>query len=95
MTKRFLMAAIAAATVIGSGAGAAELPTFERTGFPITAHQVAVLGAADVQEQAPTPSLTYGGMPASPHQIAVLTPRPRVAVQATTAKLTTVGLPAR
>ena len=77
MKKMLLMAAIAAATMVGSAAGAGELPTFELTGFPITSHQVAVLGAAHVQERSPTPTLTLGGMPASPHQMAVLTPRPR------------------
>ena len=54
---------------------AAELPTFEALGFPITLHQTAVLGAAHVKERSPTPTLTLAGMPASPVQIAVLTPR--------------------
>ena len=93
--KKVLLIGAMAAILDATGAAAAELPTFERMGFPITALQVAVTGAANVQEQAPTPSLTLGGMPASPHQIAVLAPRPRVTVQATAAKLTTVGLPAR
>ena len=75
MKKTFLMAAIAAATMVGSGAGAGQLPTFELMGFPITRHQVAVMGAQGVQEQAAAATLTFGGMPASPHQIAVLTPR--------------------
>ena len=70
---------IAAATVMLTGAGAtgAELPTFEALGFPITLHQTAVLGAAHVEEQSPTPTLTLAGMPASPVQIAALTPRAR------------------
>ena len=54
---------------------ALHLPTFELTGFPISRHQVAVLGSAQVEESAVTPTLTLDGMPASPHQIAVLTPR--------------------
>ena len=95
MKKMFLMAAIAAVTVIGSGARAAELPTFELTGFPITPHQVAVVGGTGVQEQAPIPALTFGGMPASPHQIAVLTPRPSATAQAAAVKPTTVGLAAQ
>jgi hypothetical protein len=68
---------IAVATVMLSGAGAtaADLPTFEALGLPITQHQVAVLGAAHVQERSAVPTLTLGGMPASPVQIAVLTPR--------------------
>ena len=63
--------------VMLNGAAAAELPTFELMDFPITPHQVAVLGSAHVREQTATPTLTLGGMPASPHQIAVLTPRSR------------------
>ena len=92
MKKTMLMAAVAAATMVGSGAGAGELPTFELTGFPITRHQVAVLGPQDVREQSVTPTLTFGGMPASPHQIAVLTPRPGAMAKATAAKRTTIGL---
>jgi len=68
----------AISAVMLNGVAAAELPTFELMGFPITPHQVAVLGSADVQELTPTPTLTLGGMPASPHQIAVLTPRSRI-----------------
>ncbi len=94
MKKMFLVAAVAAVTVVGSGAGAAELPSFELKGFPITRHQVAVMGSQDVQEQSATPTLTYGGMPASPHQIAVLTPRPGMTAKATAVKPTTVGLAA-
>ncbi len=73
-----------------SGATAAELPTFELAGFPITPHQFSVVGSTYVQEQSPnvveiepyrlgspTLALTLGGMPASPHQITVLTPRPK------------------
>jgi hypothetical protein len=94
MKKTFLIAAIAAVTVVGSAAGAAELPSFELKGFPITRHQVAVMGAANVQEQSATPMLTYGGMPASPHQIAVLTQRPSTTAQTAAVKRTTVGLAA-
>ena len=89
MKKMFLIAAIAAVTVIGSGARAAELPTFELTGFPITPHQVAVLGGRNVQEQSP-PTLTHGDMPASPHQVAVLTPRASLAVAPSITELSIV-----
>jgi hypothetical protein len=75
MKETFPTAAIAAVTVVGSSPGTAELPSFELKGFPITRHQVAVLGAQGVQEQSATPTLTFDGMPASPHQIAILTPR--------------------
>jgi hypothetical protein len=94
MKKTFLMAAIAAATMVGSSAGAGELPTFELMGFPITRHQVAIMGAQGVQEQAAAATLTFGGMPASPHQIAVLTPRAGMAAKAAAVKPTTVGLAA-
>ena len=95
MKKMFLMAAITSVTVVGSGAGAAELPTFELIGFPITPHQAAVVGGTGVQEQAPAPALTFGGMPASPHQIAVLTPRSGATAKTTAAKATTTGLTAQ
>jgi hypothetical protein len=77
MKKMFLIAAIAPVMAVASSAGAAELPAFETWGFPISRHQVAVLGSANVQEQSAAATLTLSGMPASPHQIAVLTPRQR------------------
>jgi hypothetical protein len=66
-----------AVTAVGSAttnvnACALKLPTFEVTGFPISAHQVAVLGSGHVEERGATPTLTLADMPASPHQIAVL-----------------------
>lgn len=82
MKKLLLFGAVPALFSV-VGAAAAELPTFEQIGLPVTAHQVAVLGAAKAQERAPAPSLTYGSMPASPHQIAVLAARPRASAQAT------------
>jgi hypothetical protein len=93
--NKLLSIGVIALTLDVAGAAAAELPTYELTGFPITAHQVAVLGAANVYEQTPSPVLTIAGMPASPHQIAVLTPRPNVTAQTTAATLTAVGLSAR
>ena len=92
MKIRLSIVAIAAIMLDGAGAAAAELPTFELMGFPITGHQVAVLGAAHVQERSPTPTLTLGGMPASPHQVMVLTPRPRITDGAQAANLTKAGL---
>ena len=73
---RFSIAA-AALMLGGAGAMAGERPTFELMGFPITQHQVAVVGSAYVRERSPTPTLMLEGTPASPHQIAVLTLRPR------------------
>jgi hypothetical protein len=88
-----LSAALAVA-LQGANAAAGELPAFELSGFPVSRHQVAVLGSANVQEQAPDPVVVWGGTPASPHQMAVLTPRPRVAKEAAvTSKM--VGLSAR
>ena len=65
------IAAAALISIAGATAGfAAELPTFEAKGLPISAAQVGVLGAADVREQSPVSTAT-----ASPHQLSVLTPR--------------------
>jgi len=72
----FSMIAVAGLTIAGgASAFAGELPSFEAKSLPISAVQVQVLGAADVREQAPTPTLTAAGMPASPAQIAVLSLR--------------------
>ena len=58
MKKTYL--SIAAAAVISMAGGtagfAAELPTYEAAGLPISAVQVQVLGAANVREQAPVPT---------------------------------------
>ncbi|MGB9116596.1 hypothetical protein [Bradyrhizobium sp.] len=68
---------IAAAAVISMAGGAAgfaaELPTYQSAGLPISAVQVGVLGAANVGEQSPVPTST-----ASPHQLRVLTPRTKM-----------------
>jgi hypothetical protein len=61
------IAAAAVISIAGGTAGfAAELPTYESAGFPVSAVQVQVLGAANVQEQSPVPTST-----ASPHQLRV------------------------
>lgn len=79
MKRQFLI--VTAITSIGSVAinqangCTLQLPAFEITGFPITRHQVAVLGSAQVEESAATPMLMLGETPASPSQIAILTPR--------------------
>jgi hypothetical protein len=79
---KLLMSAGLAVALQGANAAAGELPTFQLLGFPVSPHQVAVLGSANVRERAPSPTLTWGGMPASPHQVAVLTPRVRSEVLA-------------
>lgn len=73
MKTIFSIGAITGFLLGATSATAAELPTFEFKGLPITAHQAALLGLAGVQESSPTPALTLGGMPASPLQIVVLT----------------------
>ena len=78
MNKLLSITARAAVVLYTSGAAAAQLPTFELTGFPISPHQVSLVGSAYVQERSPTPPiLTLGGMPGTPHQIVVLSPRHR------------------
>jgi hypothetical protein len=65
------IAAAALISVGGATAGfAAELPSYETKGLPISAVQVRVLGAADVREQSPALTST-----ATAHQLSVLTPR--------------------
>jgi hypothetical protein len=76
-------------------ATATTLPSYEVKGFPITPHQISVVGSAHVEEQSPSPSLMVDGMPASPHQIAVLTPRPGATAKATAAKATNIGFAAQ
>jgi hypothetical protein len=90
MMKLFSITAITA-VVFGAGAAAAELPTFELMGFPITTHQVALIGSAHLQEQSPNATIMFGGMPASPHQITVLTPRPRATGTAAATQIKTGG----
>jgi len=66
------IAAAVLAMIAAGGAGAGELPTYEKAGLPVSAVQVQVLGAENVQEAAPVAtSLT-------PVQLSVLTPRSRI-----------------
>jgi hypothetical protein len=83
------IAAILAISIVGGTASfAAELPTYEVKGLPISPVQVGLLGAANVQEQ---PQVAPSA--ASPHQLSVLTPRPKV--RAATASRTETGLASR
>ena len=91
MTRLLPIATTMALMLGGTVAAAAELPTYEVLGFPITAHQFSLLGSANVHERTPAPALTLGGMPASPHQVAVLTPRPRLTPQQIVDELTKAG----
>ena len=90
-----VIAAIGGVATNRAGACASRLPTFELAGFPISRHQVAVLGSAQVVESTATPTLMLDGMPASPHQIAVLTPRakrPKIAEASVDPSQLAVGL---
>ncbi|MGY8664516.1 hypothetical protein Q3C01_19490 [Bradyrhizobium sp. UFLA05-109] len=79
--KRLELFTAVAVVILGGAdvAAAADLPTYESMGLPITAVQISVVGSPHVQEVSPTPTLTAGGMPASPHQIAVLTAHKNIA----------------
>jgi hypothetical protein len=79
------IAAVAALSIAGTAAGfAADLPSYETKGLPISAAQVSVLGAAGVREQSPVLTST-----ATAHQLSVLTPRTtRTAETAAPAKTT-------
>ncbi len=83
MKKIYLsIAAVVAISIAGVTAGfAAELPTYEATGVPISPVQAGLLGAANVRQQSPVSTTA-----ASPHQLSVLTPRK---------KLTTAAAPTR
>ena len=87
MKKTYLsIAAAAVISIAGGTAGfAAELPTYEAAGLPISAVQLQVLGAANVREQSPALTST-----ASPHQLSVLTPRTKMTT-ATVAPTQTTG----
>jgi hypothetical protein len=88
VVKRFSVPIIAAAIAIAGGpaAVAAELPTYEASGFPISPVQLRLLGPANVREQPPMPSVV-----ATPHQASVLTGQP----VETTGTIAATGLAAR
>jgi hypothetical protein len=72
--KTSLTIATAAISIAAATSGfAAELPTYEANGLPISAVQVGVLGAAHVQEQSQLSSTA-----ASPHQLRVLAQRQKL-----------------
>ncbi|MEH2517155.1 hypothetical protein V1279_002728 [Bradyrhizobium sp. AZCC 1610] len=88
MNKTYLsIAAAALISIAGATAGfAAELPTYEAKSLPISAVQVRVLGAADVQEQSRVQTST-----ATAHQLSVLTPRTTTRTAETAAPTPTTG----
>ncbi|EIG56453.1 hypothetical protein ABIB90_002268 [Bradyrhizobium sp. JR4.1] len=80
MNKKTLSIAAAILTIAGSTvAFAAELPTYEANGFPVSPMQVRVLGAAHVEQQASAPTTI-----ASVHQTRVLSPRKMKTADVTT-----------
>jgi hypothetical protein len=50
----FFAIAIATIGFLSRIASATELPSYEAMGFPITPHQISVLGSAKVKEQSPS-----------------------------------------
>ncbi|PIT00467.1 hypothetical protein TSA1_06615 [Bradyrhizobium nitroreducens] len=71
MNKKTLSIAAAILAIAGSSAAfAAELPTYEANGFPVSPLQVRVLGAAHVEQQTAAPTTV-----ASVLQAKVLSPR--------------------
>jgi len=88
--KTCLSIAAAVISIAGATAGfAAELPTYQTAGLPISAVQVSVLGAANVGEQS-----LVSTSAASPHQLSVLTPRTKLTA-ASVAPRRTTGLSTR
>ena len=73
MNKISLSIAAAMLTLpAAGGALAAELPSYEKAGLPVSAVQLQVLGAENIQEASPAaPSAT-------PVQLIVLTPRAKI-----------------
>ena len=97
MKRQFSIITATAVVMLGvAGAAAGELPTYDFAGFPITPHQMSVLGSSgEIQERTVAPTLMRGGMPASPHQVAVLSHRPRTAEQQTSLQPSQIGSVAR
>jgi hypothetical protein len=83
--KKMSLSAAAAvlALTAATSSFAAELPTYEKAGLPISAVQLQVLGAANVRERSPVATSA-----ASPHQRSVLAARRKLNT-ATDAAITT------
>jgi hypothetical protein len=74
------IASVAGATTLQAGACTLRFPTFEVAGFPISRLQLAMLGAAQVEESSVVPKLMLAGMLGCPLlriKSRVLTPRPK------------------
>jgi hypothetical protein len=70
--KISLSIATAAVLAMTAVAGAAELSTYEKAGLPVSAVQLQVLGAENVQEATPVATSI------TPVQFSVLTPRHKI-----------------
>ena len=73
--KTILLSIAAAATLAltaTTGAVAAELPSYEKAGLPVSAVQLQVLGAENVEQAVPAATS------ATPVQLSVLTPRGKI-----------------
>ena len=92
MWYRLSIAASSMLIVRTLSATAAELPTYEVTGFPMTPLQASALGATGAREQAPTTAPELAGLPATPLQMAVLSRRAHDRKMGDGGSLTTVGL---
>ena len=60
------------AITAAGGAVAAELPSYEKAGMPVSAVQLQVMGAENVQQASPATTS------ATPVQLSVLTPRNKI-----------------
>jgi len=80
MNKKTLSIAVAVLTIAGTTATfAAELPSYEANGVPVSPMQVRVLGAAHVEQQVTAPASSLTALQAS-----VLTPRKQNTASVTT-----------
>lgn len=70
--KSALPTIIAISIAASTAVFAAELPTYEVNGLPISPVQAQLLGATNVREQSAASTVMV-----SPHQQSVLTPRPK------------------
>jgi hypothetical protein len=95
--KTYLSIAAAVAILIAGGTAsfAAELPTYEAAGLPISPVQVGLLGAANVQQSQVATTTTTTTTTASPHQLSVLTPRPKLRAATAAPIRTETGLATR
>jgi hypothetical protein len=89
--KKISLSIAAAISMAGSTiAFAAELPTYEVAGFPVSPVQARLMGAGNVEEQSPASAVAI-----TPHQLSVLTPRPKLTTATAAPSRTENGLRVR